>query len=218
MTVADVGAGFGAWTVTMAKRIGPSGRVYATDIGAEQLAALRDTVVRERLENVTVLEGSAGSANLPDGCCDAVFLRDVYQHLTQPEEFAKSVVAALKPGGRLAIIDFEPESGSKIPPGVPVDRGGHGISPSLIISELSAAGLSRAQTMTIWPPESTGVRPYFLVLFRRAEWQWNLHRCPVCGMMALFDVDLARWIVAWAATRRIWSSSELRRSVFRPVI
>jgi SAM-dependent methyltransferase len=89
---------------------------YATDIGAEQLAALRDTVLRERLENVTVLEGSAGSANLPDGCCDAVFLRDVYHHLTQPEEFAKSVVAALKPGGRLAIIDFEPESGSKIPP------------------------------------------------------------------------------------------------------
>jgi len=84
----------------------------------------------------------------------------VYHHLTQPEEFAKSVVAALKPGGRLAIIDFEPESGSKIPPGVPVN-GGHGISPSLIISELSAAGLSRAQTMTIWPPESTGVRPYF---------------------------------------------------------
>ena len=167
MTVADVGAGFGAWTVTMAKRIGPSGRVYATEIGAEQLAAIRDTVARERLENVTVLEGSAGSANLPDGCCDAVFLRDVYHHLTQPEEFVKSVAAALKPGGRLAIIDFEPESGSKIPPGVPVNRGGHGISPSLIISELSAAGLSHAQTMTIWPPESTGVRPYFLVLFRK---------------------------------------------------
>jgi ubiquinone/menaquinone biosynthesis C-methylase UbiE len=167
MTVADVGAGFGAWTVTMARRMGPSGRVYATEIGAEQLAALRNEVARERLENVVVLEGSAESANLPDGCCDAVFLRDVYHHLTQPEAFDKTVVTALKPGGRLAIIDFEPESGSKTPAGVPVNRGGHGISPGLIVSELSAAGLSHVQTLKIWPPESTGVRPYFLVLFRK---------------------------------------------------
>lgn len=167
MTVADVGAGFGAWTVTMARRIGPSGRVYATEIGAEQLAAIRDAVARDRLENVMVLEGSAGSTNLPDGCCDAVFLRDVYHHLTQPEAFDKSLVTALKPGGRLAIIDFEPESGSKTPAGVPVNRGGHGISPDLIVSELSAAGLSHVQMMKIWPPGSTGVRPYFLVLFRK---------------------------------------------------
>src|SRR5687767_12763741 len=56
MTVADVGAGFGAWTVQFAKVVGPSGRVYATDIGAAQLAALRDAARREGLTNVTVLE------------------------------------------------------------------------------------------------------------------------------------------------------------------
>jgi predicted methyltransferase len=167
MTVADVGAGFGAWTLTIARWTGPSGRVYATEIGAEQLTAIRDFVARERLENVVVVEGSAGSANLPDGCCDAVFLRDVYHHLTQPEAFNKTVVSALKPGGRLAIIDFEPEPGSKTPAGVPANRGGHGISPSRIVSELGAAGLAHAKTLAIWPPDSKGVRQYFLVLFRK---------------------------------------------------
>jgi precorrin-6B methylase 2 len=167
MTVADVGAGFGAWAVTLARWIGPSGRVYATEIGAEQLTAIREAVARERLDNVVVLEGAAGSANLPDGCCDAVFLRDVYHHLTQPEAFDRSIVSALKHGGRLAIIDFEPEPGSKTPAGVLANRGGHGILPSLIVSELSAAGLSHAQTLKIWPPDSAGVRPYFLVLFRK---------------------------------------------------
>ena len=59
MTVADVGAGFGAWTMRFSRFIGPDGRVFATDIGAPQLAALRDIVQREKLTNVTVLEGGS---------------------------------------------------------------------------------------------------------------------------------------------------------------
>lgn len=167
MTVADVGAGFGAWTVTLAKWLGPSGHVYSTDIGAPQLAAIREAVGRERLENVVVVEGSARSANLPDGCCDAVFMRDVYHHLTEPDQINRSVVAAMKPGARLAVIDFEPESGSKVPAGVPVNRGGHGISPNLVISEAAAAGLSHVQTMQVWPPGNSGATSYYLVLFRK---------------------------------------------------
>ena len=58
MTVADVGAGFGAWTVQFARIVGPSGRVYSTDIGTPQLTALRDAAQREGLANVTVLEGA----------------------------------------------------------------------------------------------------------------------------------------------------------------
>jgi precorrin-6B methylase 2 len=76
MTVADVGAGFGAWTTRFASWIGPNGRVYATDLGAPQLTALRETVQRERLANVTVIEGAAGSTNLPALCCDAILVRD----------------------------------------------------------------------------------------------------------------------------------------------
>jgi hypothetical protein len=56
---------------------------------------------------VTVIEGAAASANLPAACCDAIFLRHVYHHLGDYGAFNKSLQSALKPGGRLAIIDFE---------------------------------------------------------------------------------------------------------------
>ena len=108
MTVADVGAGFGAWTMQFSKVVGPAGRVIATDIGAPQLAALRDSVKREALTNVTVIEAATDATNLPAGCCDAILIRDAYHHLTQPAAIVKSLAAALKPGGRLAVIDFPP--------------------------------------------------------------------------------------------------------------
>lgn len=167
MTVADVGAGFGAWTIVMAKWLGPAGRIYSTDIAAAQLAAIREAVVRERLDNVVVVEGSDRSTNLPEACCDAVFLRDVYHHLTQPEEINRSLAAALKPGGRLAVIDFAPEQDSKVPTGVPANRGGHGISPTLVVSEVIASGLAHVRTISTWPPDSSRAAPLFLVLFRK---------------------------------------------------
>ena len=86
MTIADVGAGFGAWTMRFSRWIGPNGRVYATDLGAPQLTALRDTVKREQLTNVTVLEGATAATNLPALCCDAILIRDAYHHFTQPDD------------------------------------------------------------------------------------------------------------------------------------
>ena len=77
MTVADVGAGGGAMSVVMARWLGPGGRVYATDIGAAQLAEIRAFVTQEAVPNVVVLEGAGSSTNLPNDCCDAIFLRDV---------------------------------------------------------------------------------------------------------------------------------------------
>src|SRR5262245_45538775 len=104
--------------VSMAKWLGPSGRMYATDVRPEMFAEITSAVAREGLTNVVVLEGAAGSTNLPNGCCDAIFLRDVYHHLTNPQEFDASLRASVKPGGRVAIMDFEPEPGSKVPEGV----------------------------------------------------------------------------------------------------
>jgi SAM-dependent methyltransferase len=66
------------------------------------------------LSNVVVLEGAESSTNLPSACCDAIFLRDAYHHLTRPQEFDASLLAALKPGGRLAIMDFPPEPGQAV--------------------------------------------------------------------------------------------------------
>jgi len=165
MTVADVGAGGGAMTVVLGKWIG-SGHVLATDIGARQLAMIREYVTREGLSNVTVIEGASASTNLPAGCCDAVFLRHVYHHISDVEPFNKSLYASLKPGGRLAIIDFRPDKGSKVPDGVPANREGHGIPPSIVIAEVSAPGLTPVNTIDHWPPGDKNPAG-FLVLFRK---------------------------------------------------
>jgi len=162
MTVADVGSGFGAMTVVLGRWIG-SGRVFATDITEHALRQTREYVKNEGLMNVTVIEGAEAATNLPDACCDAIFLRNVYHHITAVEAFNRSLVASLKPGGRLAIIDFEDRSGGQIPKGVPANRGGHGVPPGIVIDELEAAGLTHISTTKTWPPGE----PTFLALFRK---------------------------------------------------
>jgi len=79
MSVADIGAGGGAVAVVLARWLG-SGRMFATDIGSQQLATIRKYAAREGLDNVTVIEGAADATNLPRACCDAIFLRHVYHH------------------------------------------------------------------------------------------------------------------------------------------
>jgi len=156
MTVADVGAGGGAFTVVLGKWIG-DGRVFATDVGQRQLREIRAYVEKEGLKNVTVIEGAAASTNLPDRCCDAIFMRDVYHHITAIEAFNKSLLASLKPGGRLAIIDFAPRPNSALPEGVPANRGGHGIPASVVVEELKAAGFTHVRTMDPWLGEKRSV-------------------------------------------------------------
>jgi precorrin-6B methylase 2 len=164
MTIADVGAGFGAWTMRFSRWIGPSGRVYATDIGGPQLSALRDSVKREQLANVTVLEGAPSSTNLPAHCCDAILIRDAYHHFTQPDEMIRSLAASLKPGGRLAIIDFPPRDKSEVPAGVRANRGGHGVPPDVVQAEVGAV-LKHVRTIDKWTPNSQP-QGLYLVLFR----------------------------------------------------
>lgn len=166
MTIADVGAGFGAWTIQFSKAVGPSGRVYASDIGAQQLAALRQAVARDRLTNVTVIEGGERSTNLPAGCCDAILIRDAYHHLTQPGDITRSFAAALKPGGRLAVIDFPPRPATEVPAGVPANRGGHGVPPEIVVAEVTATGLTHVRTNPQWAPASQPAALFF-VLFRK---------------------------------------------------
>jgi ubiquinone/menaquinone biosynthesis C-methylase UbiE len=165
MVVADVGAGFGAVTIVMSELLRPAGRLYATDITAHALAALRAEVAERKLANVTIIEGGVATTNLPDACWDALFLRDVYHHIGNVEAFNASMRASLKADGRLAIIDFAPEAGSKLPKGVPTNRGGHGIRPELVIEELTKAGFAHVRTIPVWPPDGKG--GLFLVLFRR---------------------------------------------------
>lgn len=166
MAVGDVGAGFGAWTTEFSRAVGPRGRVFSNDIGAPQLQALRDGVTKNGLTNVTVVEGMANATNLPAGCCDAILIRDAYHHFTTPADVLRSVVAALKPGGRLAVVDFPPRPNTAIPDGVPADRLGHGVPPSVVEREAAAAGLQHVRTVLDWSTKSQPAS-LFLTVFRK---------------------------------------------------
>ena len=152
--VADIGAGDGKYTFAAVERVGATGKVYATEIDAKKLEELRDEAARRKLGNVIVVESKEAETNLPAGCCDAIFLRHVYHHLTKPAEFDASLVRSLKSGGRLAIIDFPPRAGLEPVEGVPSNRGGHGIPEKIVIEELSAAGLKVEKIVEDWPENS----------------------------------------------------------------
>ncbi len=152
--VADIGAGDGAYAFAAAGRVGAEGKVYATEIDGKKVVALRAEVAKRKLANVMVVESKEAETNLPAGCCDAIFLRRVYHHLTKPAEFDADLVRSLKSGGRLAIIDFAPRAGLEPVEGVPSDRGGHGIPQKIVIEELKAAGLQVEKIVEDWPEGS----------------------------------------------------------------
>jgi ubiquinone/menaquinone biosynthesis C-methylase UbiE len=159
--VADIGAGDGRYAFATAQIVGPSGKVFATEIDQEKLANLRSEVAKRHLNNVIVLESKEADTNLPSECCDAIFLRRVYHHLTKPAEFDAALLRSLRPAGRLAIIEFPPRSGLDPVEGVPANRGGHGIPQKIAVEELTAAGFQLTKTVENWPNND------YLVLFER---------------------------------------------------
>jgi len=161
--VADMGAGDGTFAVALARRVGPSGQVYATELADERLADIRQRAAEAKLSNVTVIEGAVSSTNLPEACCDALFSRLVYHHLTDPAAINADILRTLRPGGRLVIIDFEP-GGIMNWIGRPetADRhGGHGTPKETVMQEVTRAGFQWMRG-----PESWRGRTYAL-LFRR---------------------------------------------------
>src|ERR1700730_6847715 len=147
--VADIGAGDGRYAFAAAQLVGRSGKVFAAEIDEEKLAKLRSQVTKRDLTTVIVVESKEADTNLPIECCDAIFLRRVYHHLTKPAEFDAALVRSLKPGGRLAIIDFPPRSGLEPVEGVPANRGG--IPQKVVIEELTSTGLQLVKAVNDWP-------------------------------------------------------------------
>ena len=82
--VAELGAGDGALTVAIARIVGEQGRVYSTELSTASLAKIEAAAAAAKLKNVTVVEGTARLTNLPEQCCDAIFMRDVYHHFSEP--------------------------------------------------------------------------------------------------------------------------------------
>ena len=99
--VAELGAGDGALTVAIARIVGEQGRVYSTELSKASLVKIEAAAAAAGLKNVTVVEGTAAQTKLPEQCCDAIFMRDVYHHFSEPPAMNASVLASLRPGGVL---------------------------------------------------------------------------------------------------------------------
>lgn len=137
--VAEIGAGNGELTVALARHVGPTGLVYTTELGADRLRRLREAVDKKAITNVQIVEGHETQANLPEACCDAIFMRDVYHHFGDPVSMNASFFRALKPGARIAVIDFTPPK-EIAPPGDRAKDGSHGVTAEVTANELKAAG------------------------------------------------------------------------------
>lgn len=132
--VADLGAGAGWFTIRLARRVGPNGRVYAEDIQPQMIEAISRRVAREQITHVKTILGSASDPRLPTPV-DAVLIVETYAEMAQPVVLLRNVAAALKPEGRIGIIDFKKDGHG---PGPPIEER---VDPERIIRDAEAAGL-----------------------------------------------------------------------------
>ena len=109
MTVADVGAGSGYFTVRLAARVGAKGRVYANDLQPEMLKMLAARLARENVRNVTLVQGAVDDPKLAPSSLDLVLMVDVYHEFSEPQTMLRRLRDALKPGGRLVLLEYRAE-------------------------------------------------------------------------------------------------------------
>src|SRR6266478_5687810 len=134
MTVAEVGAGTGYVALRMAKRVGPTGKVYANDVQPEMLNLLRRNAAQAGIKNVETVLGSEADPKLPAGQVDLIILVDVYHEFSQPQKMLQGIRAALKPDGRLVLLEYRKED-----PNVPI-RPEHKMSVAEAKTEVEAEG------------------------------------------------------------------------------
>lgn len=115
MTVGEVGAGRGRYTVHLASRVGPAGKIYAEDINRNSLDYLRGRLKRAGLANTEVILGEVADPLFPKNSLDAVVMVLTYHHLSRPVELLKSLIPALKPGAIVAVLDPDPKKDPGLP-------------------------------------------------------------------------------------------------------
>jgi SAM-dependent methyltransferase len=145
MTVADVGAGTGYFTVRLARAV-PSGQVIATDIEPDMIRYLTGRAQREHLANVRAVLATGDDPRLDATTVDRILVVDVWHHIADRVRYAKGLASALRPGGQLAIVDFTREATH----GPPKE---HRLPPEAILADLRAAGLDAALSPTKLPDQ-----------------------------------------------------------------
>lgn len=106
MTIADIETGLGNMLPLLSRRAGPSGRVLAEDSDGKLLAAARQAPQNQNLQNVLFIKGTETDPNLPEGQVDIVLAYDVYHHFANPEKMLAAFYKALRPDGRLVIVEY----------------------------------------------------------------------------------------------------------------
>jgi ubiquinone/menaquinone biosynthesis C-methylase UbiE len=133
MSVADIGAGEGYYTVRLAARVGQKGRVLAQDIDAQALKRLGARIEHDRLDNVSIKPGAADDPRLPPASFDRILMIHMYHEVTEPYAFLWHLRPALRTGGHVVVVDLDR----------PSDR--HGIAPAQLACELASVGFHQVQ-------------------------------------------------------------------------
>src|SRR5215218_8964590 len=145
MVVADIGAGSGYYSSRIARRVGPTGRVYATDIQAGMIELLNRRIKTEGLSNVTTVLGGMDDPKLPPNSIDLAIMVDVYHELQQPQIFLQRLKETFKPGGRLVLLEFRKED-----PKVPILEV-HKMSVAEVKQEMEAEGFALDRVIDVLP-------------------------------------------------------------------
>lgn len=145
MVIADIGAGSGYYTSRMSKRVGATGRIFATDIQPGMIALLDRRVASEGLTNVTTILGAMDDPKLPPASIDLAIMVDVYHELQEPQAFLQRLKGAFKPDGRLVLLEFRKED-----PNIPILEV-HKMSVAEVKAELEAEGFALERVINVLP-------------------------------------------------------------------
>ena len=144
-TVCDMGCGNGFYTLKLAKIVGEKGQVLAVDIQPEMLSLLNERAKEEKLANIKPILGTTVDPNLPTGKIDLILCVDVYHEFSNPEEMLAAMRNSLKPGGRIALVEFRAED-----PKVPI-KPLHKMSKEQILKEWPANGFKLVEQIDKLP-------------------------------------------------------------------
>lgn len=145
MVVADVGAGVGYFSIRIAKRVAPAGKIFAVDVQPEMLSILKDRAAKAKVTNIQPILGSESDPHLPPGSCDLILMVDVYHELSQPQRMLQKLKQALKSDGRLILLEYRKED-----PHIPI-RSEHKMSVQEAQAEVEAEGFKLKETLTDLP-------------------------------------------------------------------
>jgi ubiquinone/menaquinone biosynthesis C-methylase UbiE len=154
-TVADIGAGVGYFTWRLAARVGPAGKVYAVDVQPGMLRQLRQNMAERKLTNYEAVLGAEDDPRLPAAGIDLALLVDVYHEFSQPRKMLQKIRAALKPEGRMVLLEYRKED-----PNVPI-RPEHKMSVAEVKAEIEPEGFRLEKTLEILPRQH-------ILIFRRS--------------------------------------------------